>query len=54
MRLFDQLRSIYLSSGRTRAVNVGGQSVELRHAREWELLFPSQAAGDALRVLSWA
>lgn len=48
------VRSIYLTSGRTRTVNVGGHSVELRHAREWELLLPNQAAGDALRVLSWA
>lgn len=28
--------------------------VELRHAPEWELLLPGQAAGDALRAIAWA
>jgi len=48
------VRTIYLTSGRSRNVKVGGQVVELRHAPEWELLLPGQAAGDALRALSWA
>ena len=28
--------------------------VELRHAREWELLLPGEPAGDALRTLALA
>ena len=48
------LRTIYLTSGRSRTVKVGGQMVELRHAPEWELLLPGQAAGDALRAIAWA
>jgi len=48
------LRTIYLTSGRSRTVKVGGQTVELRHAPEWELLLPGQVAGDALRAIAWA
>ena len=48
------LRTIYLTSGRSRTVKVGGQMVELRHAPKWELLLPGQAAGDALRAIAWA
>lgn len=48
------LRTIYLTSGRSRTVKVGGQTVELRHAPEWELLLPNQPAGDALRAIAWA
>lgn len=48
------LRSIYLTSGRSRQFKVAGQLVELRHAPEWELLLPGQAAGDALRAIAWA
>jgi hypothetical protein len=48
------LRTIYLTSGRSRTMKVGGQMVELRHAPEWELLLPGQAAGDALRAIAWA
>jgi hypothetical protein len=48
------LRTIYLTSGRSRTVKVGSQMVELRHAPEWELLLPGHAAGDALRAIAWA
>jgi hypothetical protein len=48
------LRTIYLTSGRSRTVKVGGQMVELRHAPEWELLLPGEVAGDALRAIAWA
>ncbi len=48
------IRTIYLTSGRSRTVKVGGQTVELRHAPEWTLLLPGQAAGDAVRALAWA
>jgi len=48
------VRSIYLTSGPSRSIKAGGQTVELRHAPEWELLLPGHAAGDAVRALSWA
>jgi len=48
------LRSIYLTSGRSRRVEIGGQTVELRHAPGWQLLLPERPAGDAVRALSWA
>ena len=48
------LRPIFLTSGRSRALQASGELVELRHAREWELLLPGEPAGDALRALAWA
>lgn len=48
------LRSIFLTSGRSREVKTGAETVELRHAREWELLLPGEPAGDAVRALAWA
>lgn len=48
------IRPIYLTSGRTRKLEVGGQTLELRHAPAWQLLLPGTAAGDAVRALSWA
>ena len=48
------LRSIFLTSGRSREVMTGAETVELRHAREWELLLPGEPAGDAIRALAWA
>jgi hypothetical protein len=47
------IRAIYLTSGRSRKMKISGQLVELRHAPEWALLLPGQAAGEALRALSW-
>jgi hypothetical protein len=48
------LKPIYLTSGPSRELRIGGQMVELRHARDWELILPKEAAGAALRALAWA
>lgn len=47
------MRAIYLTSGRTRQLRLGCQTVELRHAPAWQLIFPGQLAGDVVRVLAW-
>lgn len=48
------MKPVYLTSGRSRRLNVGGQMLDLRHAPEWQLLLPDERAGDALRALSWS
>lgn len=47
------MRPIYLTSGPSRRLKLGGQMLELRHAPGWQLLLPGKAAGDAVRALSW-
>lgn len=48
------VREVFLTSGRTRNLNLGGREVELRHAPAWQLVLPRRAAGAAVRALSWA
>lgn len=38
----------------SRKLKLGSQTVELRHAPPWQLLFPGQAAGEVIRSLAWA
>lgn len=47
------VRSVYLTSGRTRKVTLGKQVVELRHAPNWQLVLAHKPAGQALRALAW-
>lgn len=47
------MRAVYLTSGRSRRLNLGAQVVELRHAPVWQLIFPQRAAGDVVRALAW-
>ena len=47
------VRPVYLTSGRTRRLQVGAQTVELRHAPQWKLVFPNEPAGTAIRALTW-
>jgi hypothetical protein len=47
------VRSVYLTSGRTRKVNLGKQVVELRHAPRWQLALANRPAGEAVRALAW-
>lgn len=47
------VREIYLTSGRSRRLNVGSQIVELRHAPSWQLILPGRSAGDVVRALAW-
>jgi hypothetical protein len=48
------IREIFLTSGRTRKLHLGGREVELRHAPAWQLVMPHRPAGAAVRALSWA
>jgi hypothetical protein len=47
------VREIYLTSGRSRSLKLGGQVIELRHVPEWQLVLPEQTAGAAIRALAW-
>jgi hypothetical protein len=47
------VRSVYLTSGRTRMMNLGKQTVELRHAPRWQLAMAHRPAGQAVRALAW-
>ena len=47
------LKEIYLTTGRTKQLSFGKQIVELRHAPKWQLMFPGEPAGEAIRSLAW-
>lgn len=47
------IRAVYLTSGRTRTMNLGKQVVELRHAPRWQLALAGRPAGQAVRALAW-
>ncbi len=47
------VREVYLTSGRSRQLKLGAQTVELRHAPAWQLVLPGSLAGDVVRALAW-
>ena len=47
------VRAVYLTSGPSRQLKLGKQTVELRHAPGWLLAMAGQPAGDAIRALAW-
>lgn len=47
------VRAVYLTSGATRELKVGGQTVELRNAPAWRLWGAGTREGDVLRALEW-
>lgn len=47
------VRSVYLTSGRSRKMHLGKQVVELRHAPRWQLALANRPAGAAVRALAW-
>ena len=47
------VRSVYLTSGRSRKLRLGELTVELRHAPRWQLAAPNWPAGEVVRALSW-
>ena len=47
------VRSVYLTSGRSRTMILGKQVVELRHAPRWQLALAHKPAGEAVRALAW-
>ena len=47
------IRSVYLTSGRSRTMSLGKQVIELRHAPRWQLTLAHRPAGEAVRALAW-
>jgi hypothetical protein len=47
------VRTIYLTSGRSRRLSFGAQKVELQHAPQWQLTLPGRPAGEVIRALAW-
>ena len=47
------VRAVYLTSGPSRHLKLGEQSVELRHAPRWQLVMADRPAGEAIRALAW-
>lgn len=47
------IREVYWTSGRSRQLKVGAQTIELRHASPWQLILPRSLAGNAVRALGW-
>jgi len=47
------VRTVYLTSGRSRRLSLGAQSIELRHAPSWQLALPKARAGQAIRAMAW-
>jgi hypothetical protein len=45
------VRSIFVTSGRSRAIKVGNRNIELRHVPQWQLA--SGLAGSIIRALAW-
>lgn len=46
------IRNLWLTSGPSRVLEWGRQTVELRHARS-ELLLPAEKGGEVVRALEW-
>ncbi|KLK91884.1 hypothetical protein AA309_17415 [Microvirga vignae] len=47
------VRRVYLTSGPSRTLHLGRQTVELKHAPQWQLVLPGRPAGQAVRALAW-
>ena len=47
------VRTVYLTSGRSRKMHVGKQVLELRHAPRWQLALANRPAGEVVRALAW-
>lgn len=48
------VRTVYLTSGRTRKLTLGKQVIELQHTPSWQLAFAKEPAGEIVRALAWA
>lgn len=46
-------RQVYWTSGRSRRLKLGAQSVELHHVPNWQLRAPQSRAGHALRAMAY-
>jgi hypothetical protein len=48
------VRTVYLTSGRSRKLMLGKQVVELQHVPSWQLTLAKEPAGEIVRALAWA
>jgi hypothetical protein len=46
-------REVFLTSGRSRKLQLGSRTVELKHGNRWQLVLGTRPAGMAIRALSW-
>ena len=46
-------REVFITSGRSRTLQLGNRSVELKHGNRLQLLLGRRPAGMAIRALSW-
>ena len=49
----NPVRSVYLTSGRSRRLYFGKHPVQLRHVPRWQLAAPHRMAGVVIRALAW-
>ncbi|ADO76136.1 conserved uncharacterized protein [Stigmatella aurantiaca DW4/3-1] len=47
------VRTVYLTSGRSRRLRLGAQELELRHVPSWQLALAHRPAGQVIRALAW-
>jgi hypothetical protein len=47
------MRTQYLTSGPSRQLQLGAQSIELKHVPPWQLLNANRESGEVLRALAW-
>lgn len=48
------MRTMYVTSGPTRKLKLGAQSIELKHAPRWLLTNAGRPSGEVVRALAWA
>lgn len=46
-------REVFLTSGRSRKLQLGNRTVELKHGNRWQLVLGRRPAGKVIRALSW-
>jgi len=46
-------REVFLTSGRSRKLQLGNRTVELKHGNRWQLVLGTRPAGMAIRAISW-
>ena len=46
-------REVYLTSGPSRRLKLGGREIELKHGNRWQMLLGKRPSGKAIRALIW-
>lgn len=47
------VRTVYLTSGPSRRLRLGAQTIELQQVPRWQLMLPGHEAGAVIRALAW-